>query len=104
MPMATKLGRVGTNLNWLLPIKLLNPSGSWSGKITRQTKTIICTTMPMATKLVRGLTYHEGIPTIKSHDPLASWSCKITWQTKNISLAAKLGRMVTYLKLLLLVK
>ena len=41
VPMATKFGRTVTYLGGLPPIKLLDPSVTWSCKITWQTKIII---------------------------------------------------------------
>ena len=41
VPMATKLGRMITYLDWPLPIKSHNPLITWPSKITQQTITII---------------------------------------------------------------
>ena len=68
MPIATKLGKTVTYLDELLSIKLHDPSITWSCEIAGQPKIIIC---PMTTK------HGDSITTI--------------------SMATKLGRMVTYL-------
>ena len=40
MPMATKLGRVVSNFEGILPIIIVDPLVMWSCEITWQTKTI----------------------------------------------------------------
>ena len=111
MPLATKLRRMVTYLNGLLPIRSNNCLITWSCKVTLQTKIIIFTTrVPLATKLCRMVTYLNGLLPIKSNNCLITWSCKITLQTKiiifttRVPMATKLGRMVTYLDGLLPIK
>ena len=58
---ATKLGRVVTYLEGILPIKQHNPLITWSWKITWETKDMSSTTVFMATKLATVLSYLEGL-------------------------------------------
>ena len=98
-PMATKLGRMVTYLEGLLPIKSHDTLTSW---ILRD-HNIFTITVPIATNRGRILTYLEGLAPRKLLDPLVTWSCNITWQTKTIisttsmSMATKLNRMLTQL-------
>ena len=70
VPIATKLARMVTYLEGLLPIKSRDTLITWSCKITWQTKTII--------------SHLDGLLPIKSHDSLIMWLCEITRQTKTI--------------------
>ena len=85
VPMATKLGKMITYLDWLLLIKSHDPLISWSCKITLQNKTTIS---PLSERLwlpnLAGWyrSYLDGPAPIKSRHPLITWSCEITWQTK----------------------
>ena len=79
-PMATKLGRMMTYLDWLLPIKSHDHMITWSCKITWQTKVIIYPLTPifMGINFGRVGIYNEELASIKSLDPLIAWSCKVT--------------------------
>ena len=82
--MSTKLGRMVTNLQQLLPIILLY---LWLCVLERsfdKLKTYLHQHDACDHQTWRGVPYHERIPSIKSHDPWITWSCKIMWQTKAI--------------------
>ena len=83
VPMATKLDRMVTYLNGLVPVKSHSHLITWFCKITWQTK-IIKSSLPLSTasKLDRMITYLDELLPIKSHVPLITWSCEITWQNK----------------------
>ena len=68
MPLATKLDRMVTYLDGLLPIKVPDPLITWSCEIIRQTGTIIS---PMPPNKV--VTYYEELPLIKLLDPSIMW-------------------------------
>ena len=73
MPITTKLGRMVTNLDVLLPIMFIDPLVTWELKdhVTSYNHSISNNPMPMKTKLSRGMTYHEGVPlvmTLGSHN------------------------------------
>ena len=70
-----------------------------SPKIRWQTKNISTTTGPMATILGWMITYLDGLLLIKFHN-FDQMAFQDTWETKAIvvSIASKLGRMVTYLE------
>ena len=73
-PVATKLGKVVTYLNWLLHIKSHASLITCFCKVTWQEKTIIISTtrVPIPTKRGRTITYLDVVRHI-------TWSCKITW-------------------------
>ena len=66
MPMVTKLDRVVTYLEGLLPIKLHDPLITSPCNITQKTKTISTIIVSMGTKHGRMMTYLEGSISIKS--------------------------------------
>ena len=80
--MATKLGRMRTNLEG----HTHNATRSFGHVFLRDDMAnlkdyISATIMLMAIKLGRGVTYYEGIKLIKSHHHIITWSA---WQTKTI--------------------
>ena len=75
--MATKLGRVITDLDGLLPVKAHDPLIIWLYEITWQTKTII-SPIPQSLwtpKQGRIVTYLKQLPPIKLLVPFITWSC-----------------------------
>ena len=84
VPMTTKLGRMVTYLEGLLPIKSHDPLILCCSKITWQTKSIIPPLPHCLTKLDRMVTCLEGLAPIKSNEPLITCSYQITWQGKTI--------------------
>ena len=72
MSIATKLGRVMTYHEELLPIKPLKLKDNMvlQDHVTNYTHYITTTTMPMATKHDRMVAYHEGFSPIKPNDLL----------------------------------
>ena len=78
--MATKLDRMLTYLDGLLPIKSNDPLITWFYKITWHIKTIIfwlpqCLCLPNLA---------GWILTFMGYDPSITWSCEIMWQPKII--------------------
>ena len=78
--MATKLDRMMTYLEWLLPVKSHDHMITWSCKITWQAKVIIYPLTPifMGINFGRVGIYNEELASIKSLDPLIAWSCNVT--------------------------
>ena len=74
VPMATKLGRMMTYLEWLLPIKSHEHTIMWSCKIMSRTKIIIYPLIQCS-----WLSIWAEFSFIKPPDPLILWSCKGTW-------------------------
>ena len=70
MSIATKLGKMVTYDERLLPIKSHDLLITWSCEITWQTKNISTTAMSLTTKIGRLVTYLEGPLPIESHDHL----------------------------------
>ena len=66
--MTTKLDRMESDPDSLLPLKSHDPLIMWSGEITWQTK-ISSLTIPMATKFGKVVIYHEELPLIKLLGP-----------------------------------
>ena len=63
--LATKLGRMVTNLEWLLYMKSYQTLITWSCKFTGHENYFISTTaVLMAATLARLVTYHDGLPPI----------------------------------------
>ena len=97
--MATRLARMVTNIERLLPIILLYPLVTWSCKITWQTKNISTTTVPMSTKVGRMVTNLKRPLPIMLLYPLVACSWEIIWQTistNTMPMTIKLGRRVTH--------
>ena len=106
--MATKLGRMVTNLERLLPKKLLYPLVTWSSKVTWKTKTIIspppqCLWLPSLSGwwiALRGS--FPCYSTLWSRDLAKSLDkLKPFYSTATVPMATKPGRMVTNLEQLL---
>ena len=104
---ATKVGRMVTYLEGLLPIKSHRPLITlitWFCETTWQTISIYIstTTVPMTTRLSRVVINFERLLGIKSYGSWATWSCKISCKIKIIisplpqPMVTILGRMVTY--------
>ena len=94
--MATKLARMVTFLDGLLPTKSNDPLMMWSYKITWQTK-IIISSLPQSfcpPNLVWWLAYLDGLLPLKSHEPLVTWCCEITWNTKLLYLHYHHGTII----------
>ena len=78
--MATKLGRMVTYLDYLLPTKSNDHIITCFCEITWQTNTIL-SPLPQCLwpyNLGRMMTYLVWLLPIKSHDNIITWSCKIT--------------------------
>ena len=107
MSFSTKGGRVVSYHEGLPPIKPHDPLIMLSCKINYSSTTRIAT----ATKLCMIVTCFVGFLLIKSRDHFITWSCEITWQietmfisTTVVPIAAKPGRIVTYLQGLITMK
>ena len=87
VPMATKLGKMVTYLEGLLPVKSQDALTTLSWKITWQTKTILFPLLvPMFIKHGRSWNHLEGQLPMESLEPLIKRSCEIKWQTKTTHL------------------
>ena len=76
---ATKLGRVMTNIEWFLLIILLCPLVRWSCRTLYKKHYISTTTVSIATKLCRIVTNLNWFLPIILLYSLVTGSCKITW-------------------------
>ena len=88
--MTTKLGKMVTYLEGLLPIKLNDALIMWSSKITWKTKTIISPIPQCLWPPNLAGQYLERLPPMKLLDPLVTWPCKIMWQAIISSLPQRL--------------
>ena len=108
VPMATKLGRMGT---WDLPWGASNHKVTWCFDymvwryhVTNWNHYISTTTVLVATKHGRMITHLDGLLFIKYLDHLILWSSEVTWPSKTIistmavPMTTKLDRMQTYLE------
>ena len=108
--MAIKFGRILTYINELVPIKSYDTLITWSCEIPFQIKTFISppTQCLWPPNMVRCWHTFRGLLIINSFNALIMWSCKVTWQkhisATRVSMATKLGRMITYLDRLLPIK
>ena len=84
--MATKYGRMVTNLEWLTH-NITLPFGHMvlQNHVTNWKRCISTTTLPMASKPDRMVTNLERLIPIILLYLLLTWSCEIMWQIKNIS-------------------
>ena len=84
MSFATKIDRIMTNFEGLLPIILLDTLVTFSCDITLKTKINICTTsMFMANKLGRVGVFNEELPSKKLQGSLITWFWKVTWNIRS---------------------
>ena len=98
---ATKVGKMVTNLERLIPTMLLYTLVTWSCEITWQTKNISTIAVPLATKLGSKVTNLVGLLPIMLSILWSHGLAKSRDKLKNIStvlMATKLRRIVTNLQ------
>ena len=103
--MTTKLGKMATYLDEILPIKLHHPTIALSCKIKWQLKVIVsqlpqCLWLPNLASLAN-LTCNEGLPTMLLHPLVKCFWLYISSGT--LFMTTRRGRMVTYLDYFLLI-
>ena len=94
VPMATKLGKMGTYFERLLTIKSFYALITWSCKVTWQKNPLYLYYISiMANKHGTMMTSIDGLQPIMSHDPLITWPCEIWGSlTEGVSACKRLSR------------